>query len=106
MRGEGEVACRCPARSVRARHRGGVLRPPGARAARGSVNWQYWVIDLWLFPLLDALGLVLVLGGTSALVSRIVALRLGSRAPGGSQPAEPVSRTLVRPDATGPREST
>ncbi|MGO4487100.1 serine hydrolase domain-containing protein [Microbacterium sp. 2RAF4] len=72
----------------------------------GSVNWQYWVIDLWLFPLLDALGLVLVLGGTSALVSRIVALRVASRAPGGSQPAEPVSRTLVRPDATGPREST
>lgn len=42
----------------------------------GSMNWQYWVIDVWLFPLLDLLGVVLVLGGTSALVSRIVALRV------------------------------
>ncbi|KJL18643.1 D-alanyl-D-alanine carboxypeptidase precursor [Microbacterium oxydans] len=72
----------------------------------GSVDWQYWVIDLWLFPLLDALGLVLILGGTSALVSKIVALRLASPVPRISQPAEPVSRTLVSPEATGPREST
>ncbi|GEC74687.1 hypothetical protein GCM10010213_07410 [Microbacterium maritypicum] len=61
----------------------------------GSVNWQYWVIDLWLFPLLDLLGAVLVLGGISALVSRIVALRRGHvllrrGRQGASQPAEPV----------------
>ena len=42
----------------------------------GTIDWQYWVFDLWLFPLLDVLGVVLVLGGISALVSRIVSLRL------------------------------
>ncbi|WP_167497380.1 hypothetical protein [Microbacterium maritypicum] len=53
------------------------------------------MIDLWLFPLLDLLGAVLVLGGISALVSRIVALRRGHvllrrGRQGASQPAEPV----------------
>lgn len=42
----------------------------------GMISWQYWVIDFWLLPLLDVLGLVLILGGISALVSRIVMLRL------------------------------
>ncbi|PQZ61111.1 serine hydrolase [Microbacterium sp. MYb54] len=42
----------------------------------GTINWQYWVIDLWLFPLLDVLAAVMVLGGISALVSRVVALRV------------------------------
>lgn len=42
----------------------------------GTVDWQYWVIDIWLFPLLDVLAVVFVLGGISAFVSRIVALRV------------------------------
>jgi CubicO group peptidase (beta-lactamase class C family) len=54
----------------------GVFVPLTPALLGGAVDWQYWVIDLWLFPLLDLLGVVLVLGGISALVSRIVALRV------------------------------
>ncbi|PRB18911.1 serine hydrolase [Microbacterium sp. MYb62] len=54
----------------------GIFVPLTPALLGGSINWQYWVIDLWLFPLLDVLGLVLVLGGISALVSRAVALRV------------------------------
>ncbi|WP_144053052.1 hypothetical protein [Microbacterium sp. UCD-TDU] len=73
----------------------GLVIPLTPALLRGSVNWQYWVIDLWLFPLLDLLGAVLVLGGISALVSRIVALQRGHvllrrGRQGPSQPAEPV----------------
>ncbi len=73
----------------------GLVIPLTPALLGGSVNWQYWVIDLWLFPLLDLLGAVLVLGGISALVSRIVALRRGHvllrrGRQGASQPAEPV----------------
>lgn len=56
----------------------GVFVPLAPGLLGGSVNWQYWVIDLWLFPLLDVLALVLVLGGISALVGRLVALRVAS----------------------------
>lgn len=89
----------------------GLVIPLTPALLGGSVDWQCWVIDLWLFPLLDLLGAVLVLGGISALVSRMVALQrahvlLGRGRRGSSQPAEPVSRTLVSPEATGPREST
>lgn len=52
----------------------GLFVPLAPALLGGSVEWQYWVFDLWLFPLLDVLGIVLVLGGISALVSRIVAL--------------------------------
>ncbi|WP_435744646.1 serine hydrolase domain-containing protein [Microbacterium sp. PMB16] len=41
-----------------------------------AIDGKYWVTDLWFFPLLDVLGLVLVLGGISAIVSRVVALRV------------------------------
>ena len=54
----------------------GLFVPLAPALLGGSVEWQYWVFDLWLFPLLDVLGIVLVLGGISALVSRIVALRV------------------------------
>ena len=54
----------------------GLFVPLAPALVGGSVEWQYWVFDLWLFPLLDVLGIVLVLGGISALVSRIVALRV------------------------------
>lgn len=54
----------------------GVLVPLTPMLLGGSIAWQYWVIDLWLFPLLDVLGMVLLLGGICAFVSRVVALRL------------------------------
>lgn len=77
----------------------------------GTINWQYWVIDVWLFPLLALLGLLLVVGGVSALVSRIVALRVvpSERRTQDSAPAQavvPVPRTPVSPEATGPRART
>jgi hypothetical protein len=89
----------------------GIFVPLAPSLRGGSIDWQYWVIDLWLFPLLVTLGAVLVLGGISALVSRIVALRVGRGASRRSlrpvpQPAEPVERTPVSPDATGPRART
>ncbi|MFJ6531441.1 serine hydrolase domain-containing protein [Microbacterium sp. NPDC091662] len=73
----------------------GVFVPLTPGLLGGAVDGKYWVIDLWLFPLLDVLGLVLVLGGISALVSRLVALRvvpapLRRRRRAAVQTAEPV----------------
>lgn len=89
----------------------GLLLPLTPALLGGTIDWQYWVINLWLFPLLDALAVVMLLGGISALVSRVVALRvvpasLRRQLHSVRQSEPPVSRTLVSPDATGPREST
>ena len=69
----------------------GMLVPLAPGLLGGTVDWQYWVVDLWLFPLLLVLGGVLVLGGLAALTSRIVALRFQQRRErlSASTPVEP-----------------
>ncbi|MDR6866067.1 CubicO group peptidase (beta-lactamase class C family) [Microbacterium resistens] len=43
----------------------------------GMIAWEYWIVDLWLYPMLVLIALVLIAGAGAVLLLRLVLLRKG-----------------------------
>ncbi|WP_424935639.1 MULTISPECIES: serine hydrolase domain-containing protein [Bacteria] len=56
---------------------GGLLVPLLPGLLGGMLLWEYWVIDLWLYPFLVLIALVLICGSSVVLARRLFLLRKG-----------------------------